>query len=118
MPCREVRASAPRINSTDGPLAPQNTGQPGQRLRDPFFLIGTCSTVVTDAPVPGSASTVPGSTCPVSAIPPTWPLAAGSSASTSPGDVAVSESPAGAAVGGPAGRLALRRRVRVTTLGL
>ena len=77
MPCRKgARERDLRINSTDGALAPQNTGQqatgqPGQRLRDPFFLIGTCSTVVTDAPVPGSASTVPGSTCPVSAIPPT-----------------------------------------------
>jgi len=92
----------------------------GQRLRDPFFLIGTCSTAVSDALVPGSVSTVPGSTWPLSGIPPTCPLEPGSSASTAPAEVGgVSAGGVGvdAPGGGPAGRLALRRRVRVTTLG-
>src|SRR6478609_8411212 len=84
------------------------------RLREPFFLIGTCSTTGASSgapeavsapstgvgataspdgvPVPGSRPAVPGSTTPVCGTVP-------------------------APDGGPAGRLADRRRVRVTTLG-
>ena len=73
-------------------------------MREPRFFTGTCSTTGL---APTSASAVPGSIAPCSAGCPTTP---GDSASDIAGTVEV-------AAGGPAGRLALRRRVRVTTLG-
>ena len=41
---RRARVSTPRVNTTDLRRPRQNGADPRQRLREPFFLIGTCST--------------------------------------------------------------------------
>src|SRR6476661_3147317 len=91
---------------------------PDQRLRVPFFLIGTCSTWGSsswESPgagvAPGSVLPVPGSTTPCRGGAPMLP--------TRPGARPVSGvvSVGWAAVGEAAGRAARRPRVRVVTVG-
>src|SRR3954451_4852689 len=114
---KRARLRTPKINTTDGGDAPKNPStrsRRAQRLREPFFLIGTCSTCgcssPSTSPTPGSALPVPGSTVPSVGGSPTEPNAPG-------GGVAAGLAGASSPAGGPAGRVARRPRVRVTTFG-
>src|SRR5689334_4559897 len=109
-----VRIGPGHRKTVTGPGVLQGWRAP-QRLREPFFLIGTCSTgwLSSDGSAsvwaPVSATAVPGSTTPWAGGAPTLPelplgiAGAEAIAGTSPSSAAAPE-------GGPAGRLALRPR--------